>query len=283
MARNRTMSISVLNIEMEKPHSPERYVDLFEYAFSLRYPVKVYGDQSLIITSIEPKNGYVFGVIGKFTKIDEKADWLDIDSMDAADEISKKKIQIPPNLQPNYSPFYFHFNSKTHKMYFEKVVSPNSVRKFLSNIFSIESVSKKYGQVNVSIIQEEEALKEIFSLKLIKTLDITIFRPNPDDNGSLDEMMMEQMEEAGASQVRFGLTGSPKTGVQPTPQIRQLGQAALEHGEIEAKGYDRNDNLVVLSSVNHPVVKKYRYDPEISSERDAFRAAVGAEISSGDI
>lgn len=283
MARNRTMSISILNIEMEKPHSPERYIDLFGDVFSLRYPVKIYGDQSFIITSIDAKNDHIFGVIGKFTKIDEKADWLDTNSMDAADETSKKKIQIPENLQPNYSPFYFYFNSKTHKMYFEKVVSPNSVKKFLLSVFSIESVSDKYGQVNVSVIQEEEALREIFSLKLIKTLDIKIFRPNPDDNGSLDEMMMEQMEEAGASQVRFGLTGSPKTGVKPTPQIRQLGQAALSHGEIEAKGYDQNDNLVMLSSVNHPVIKKYRYDPEISSERDAFRAAVGGEIGSGDI
>jgi len=77
MARHRTMSIAKINIEMERPHSPSRYIDLFKFAFSLRQYAKVYGDQSLIFTHIDQEDDIIIGLIGKFTKIDLSSGWLD--------------------------------------------------------------------------------------------------------------------------------------------------------------------------------------------------------------
>jgi len=185
-----------------------------------------------------------------------------------------KDLFIPEYLQPNYDPFYFHFSSKTHILSYEKKISPRSVKKFLESVFSNKEIVKNYGSIGVSVIQNEQILSEIFSLSYIKRIDITLFRPNPDDHGSLDDIMMNTMEKSGASEIHLGIVGASKTGVVATEEIKSLSKLALRHGEVEARGYDPQNNLVVRSSKNHPVTEKISYDPEVSSDRDTFRKAV---------
>ncbi|GCD50340.1 hypothetical protein BJI49_13375 [Acetobacter pasteurianus] len=234
--------------------------------------VKIKGDACLIFTQILPSEENIFGTIGKFTKIDFDKAWLDIQKMDSADENTLKLLNIPPYLQPNYESFYFLFDLYKHMFYYERKVSPNFMQKFLSILFSNPEIIDEFGEIGVSIIQSEEALEEIFSLVSLTNLEIRIFRPNPDDCGNLDDIMMGVMENSGASQVRFGATGSKKTGLKVTEGIKNLGQLALEHGDISAKGYDTSDKLVKKSSKEHPIVEKIQYKSESAGE--AFQNAV---------
>lgn len=279
MARPRIMSIAKMNVEMDTPHSPARYVQLLKTAYKLFRDIKVRGDDRFIFTNMEIKGDHILGTIGKFTHIDFNKNWLNLSAMKSADKNDMSKVIIPSNLRPNYEPFYFYFYPKKHLFIYEKNSSPKIVRKFLDTLFSDKEIVDEFGYINVSIIQSKEGLNEVLRLDKILELEMKIRRPNPDDNGSLDEEVMKAMEESGSSELDFKLKGSRTSGVIVTPAIRKLGEAALKHGQIDSRGLQGN-KVVSLSSEDHADIDRIDYDPNVSSDRDAFQGAARKIINS---
>lgn len=65
--------------------------------------------------------------------------------------------------------------------------------------------------------------------------------------------------------------------VVPTDEVRTIGEVALEHGVVEAKGRD-SSGAVTRSTADHPEVLQDKYDPDELSESNAFRRLILKKI-----
>jgi hypothetical protein len=61
--------------------------------------------------------------------------------------------------------------------------------------------------------------------------------------------------------------------VNPTEEIRQVSEVALENGEVEVRGRDEK-GAVTKSTEQQPKIIHDKFDPEEISESEAFRRLV---------
>lgn len=81
MARLRKFVAAGINIALQEPHTPKRYVALLEAIFDLKHPIRVRGDQHIMISSVfEPdvSSNFVEGSLARFTEIDPAQPWFDL-------------------------------------------------------------------------------------------------------------------------------------------------------------------------------------------------------------
>jgi hypothetical protein len=288
MARERTIEVCVLNIELPAPHSTRRYEALFSALFELRRPVKVRGDQSLIISSIERDGEFFRGSVGRFLEINVNLPWFDLDTLDKADDNTKSQISIPEALRPNYVVFWYQFSVRAHKFVFETYgknvsVSPKLVLKFIRHLVRDSAIVRQFGIINVSMIQSNEALEEMLALPTLKSLVIEYRLPNPDDQ-DFDREMEERLRREHARRLITQLDSDGSGSLVPNRDTKKLARAALNHGHVVARGVDPNGQSVRLSSEDHPFTKRLRYDPDRISEDTAFRRiARGAVTDIGPV
>lgn len=280
MARLRRFVAAGINLSLPEPHTPERYSELFVSIFRLRQPVRVRGDQQVMISAlshISSSTPYIEGVLARFTEIDPDLPWFNLDRLDEAEDEDRLSISIPQSLRPNYKPFLFHFDLQHHTFVFEQSYSQQSlsvwaVQRFLQASVRNEEISGKFGSVSVSMIQSEDALDAIFSLKEIRRLRILYRLPNPDDHSSLEEVMQKRLKAANGSQVDTIWDADARSGINPNDaELRELAQSALRNGLVQARGIDRHGQLVTASSEEHPKLASERFDPNGASETATLR------------
>jgi hypothetical protein len=193
VARLRRFVAAGINVSLPEPHSPERYVELIQAIFNRRMPVRVRGDQHVMISSLANASisaGYLEGTLARFTEIDADLPWFNLERLDQAEDTDRLSISIPESLRPNYKPFLFYFDIKSHTFVFEQSSGSQSlsvwgVQKFLSESVNADEIAMTFGSVSISLIQSEEALDVIFGLRNIRKLRILYRLPNPDDHSSL--------------------------------------------------------------------------------------------------
>jgi hypothetical protein len=280
VARLRRFVAAGINVSLSEPHSPERYAELLVAIFRLRKPIRIRGDQHILIssvTSISESSTYIEGTLARFTEIDLKLPWFNLDRLDQAEDDDRLSISIPESLRPNYKSFLFHFDLKSHTFVFEQTSGPQSlsvwgVQKFLSESTQNEEIMGTFGTVSISLIQSEEALDAIFGLADIRKLRILYRLPNPDDHASLEETMQKRLRAINGSQVDTIWEGDARAGINPNdPELRALAQSALRNGLVEARGYDSRRQLVTASSEHHPKLASEQFDPNALSETHLLR------------
>jgi hypothetical protein len=280
VARLRRFIAAGINVSLPEPHSPERYAEFFLSIFKLKTPVRVRGDQHIIISAISGASGsspFVEGTLARFTEIDPNLPWFNLDRLDQAEDDDRLSISIPQSLRPNYKPFSFHFDLKSHTFVFEQASGQQSlsvwaVQRFLSQSVKDESIASEFGTVSISLIQSGDALDAIFGLKEIRRLRILYRPPNPDDHSSLEETMQKRLKALNGSQVDTIWEADARSGINPNdPELRGLAQSALRNGVVEARGFDIRHQLVTASSEQHPKLAAERFDPNAASEATVLR------------
>jgi hypothetical protein len=282
VARRRKFVAAGINISLQQPHTPDRYIALLEAIFDLKHPIRVRGDQHIMISSVfEPdqNSNFIEGSLARFTEIDPAQPWFDLEQLDRADDSDRREIRIPDRLRPNYQGFYFYFDLSSHTFAFQQSsgaqsLSIRSVQRFLIESTRQESIVEKFGTVSVSIIQADDALDQILGLRKIKRLRIVYNLPNPDDHASLEAHMAAKFQAVRATKFDIVLEGDSRTGINPSdPEVRQLASSALRNGFVEAKGYNAANQLITASSEEHPKTSTESFDPEAESERNVLRHA----------
>lgn len=266
MKRKRTVSYTAFNIRIH-PHSPQKYVDLFERLFDLRRQINLRGDTYGIMTQIEPLNGDflngISGEIAKFTRI-EVGKWFNIEKLRAAEEDETKRIQIPDQLRPNFTSFNFVFYPKNHYLVIEfkdkfGQISPKSIEIYLRTLLDFEEIVNEFNTVELTLVPRIDQLDSVLSLKQINSLEMIIRRPNTDGLEDLEDEVLERLNQQNVEEEIIILKAQKGLSVQADERTIALGHVAQLNGEVKASGYDENGRRTEKSTKQHPFIESGSY------------------------
>lgn len=270
MARDKKVSYTAINITLH-PHSPKKYIQLFNSLFDMKEQVKLRGDSYAMLTELKFLEGdktALSGQLGRFTKID-KDEWFNIDEMRSADEDETKKIVIPKSLRANFKPFNFIFYSDSHKLVIEiahgkNTISPKTVLAFLKHLCSFKKIEEQYGKVELTLIPEADKLKQIFKIPQLTFLQLVITRPNTDGMDDIEEDVLDLLNDIGAREERreYKAAGS---SLRLNNQTKALSKVAQTNGSVLAKGRDETGKAVELSTTQHPLIVPGYFNPDLET------------------
>lgn len=274
MARDPKLEVAAINIRI--PEDRERnYQALIAELASWRQGIRVHGDTYLAISFFDEKSNT--GVFSKYTEIDIDGDWFDLDDFDTASPDKLEEINIPENLRPNHSAFYFQLNPELHVLAFSsyatsKGLSARSVGRYFDEALTAPKIIERFGLVESDIVKSYDEVGRIINLPQLKELHITISRPNGDDVGEgLAEIIERRLREQNADTYEESLRAKGKNDIHPNERTQKLAQVAAENGQVRAKAVV-GGILISQDTEEHPLIERETYKAEEESERNVFYA-----------
>lgn len=266
MARDKKIEVAAINIRIPDTHERD-YTELLKLLESLKRGVRVYGDSYVAISFFDEKANA--GIFSKYTEIDIDGAWFDLDFFGVASPDKIDEINIPDNLRPNLSQFYFKIDPDLHVVAFStysdsKQMSARSVQNYFSEALAWPEVVEKYGRVEADIVNDYDAVEKILNLPDLKELRIIIRRPNPDDVGrSLAAVIEERLREQNADEYQEILKARGSGSIDPNERTENLAIVAAENGEVAAKSIV-NGVLVEQTTKESPLheVKTFKQEEQ---------------------
>lgn len=287
MPRTKTIKIAGLNI-VSQPHSPQKYVDIFEKIESMNTSVAVYGDSCLRLVHIAPIDGInlingIKGQILKYSHIGDDSTWVNVDKGATLD--SDQIPNLPQGTHPNGMFFDFVFYPK-HKINNHKFLyicqfrdsakkkscslSPNHLKKFFETLFAKPDFAQKFDSLEVTVIPSHSALDKVLSLSVVKKLEIFIKAPNPDDLADIESNMLDRMEAINVSEIKdtYKYDGD---SIEPDEDIMNDARVAMNNGYVRTEGKNEQGKTEKRSTVDVPLM-----DPILveADKPDAARVAL---------
>jgi len=287
LARLKEVRVSGLNITNEH-ESAQAYYEAIYLAYENRLVHTYQGDHALVVTALPERSKGdlptdIYGVFARYTQIDVDGDWLNTESLKLATPTDKKSIQIPSNLKPNVSAFYFRFNLHNHKLMFEvystqgKTLSQAKAKDFFLDVLNQEPVRKEWGAFNVNIISSDESLDTILDVYKIQYIITEIERPNGDGVGSAleraEKSHKERLETLKAQRQKTEYKALPGQSLEPDEQLKTEMYIASNNGNATVIGRDEEGKKVEKSLDEYPRVEGVKYDTELRLGRQAFDEA----------
>lgn len=281
MARNIKVSAAIINLRVH-PHSAERYVELFRAVYRQKALSQVHGDRYGLISSANfthAAKGAISGTVTTFTRLDKDANWFDTGSLQEATDEQISSVVIPDGLFPNAAAYFFHFDVAKHRLYIEtysrgKTMTPASALRFFRGLFDQPRIIQQFGEPSMSLVQTTAGLRTMFAIDKIRKIEITLEKPNADIFADdFEEEVEKHLKESQSQKVTIAYEAESGKSVVPTPSIRKVGEVALSNGQVKVTGRD-NGVGVVKSSTDFPKVLQDTYDPENTSEQQAFNRLI---------
>lgn len=288
MARMKTIEISGLNI-VSQPHSPKEYVEIFERIKESQPSFSVSGDMHLKLMHIEAiyGNDLTKGIKGKilrFSKIDSGS-W--VNTLKGSELTPDQTPEIPDHTSPNGIFFDFVFypthEINNHKLFYISKyynsdkkkscsLSPNLLRKFFEGILNQDNYFRKFDSIEVTVLPSRSALDDVLSLKTLKTLEILIKAPNPDDFAEIETRILNHMNETNVAQ-KFEKFTSDGDSIRLDEEMRNDARVASTNGYVKTKGNNDEDKIEERSTIDMPLREK------TSVEADSPKAGLFALIN----
>jgi len=273
MARIQTFKFCVLNVKTQ-PHSPEKYIELFKRAANLKGKVKIRGDQVGIIGMLKTGTGVVEGQAFKFTLIDNNASWYNISKNEEASEEEVLNIQIPKDLAPNLRKFNFVLFPSIHMVAVETytvegVFGATSIRTFFHNLLNQPELEPDFGEVDVILQPEKEAIERAFNLSRLESLNIAISKPNMGDFFD-DKSFYDKLDKMKVREFRQELRADGSNSIEPDEEIQGLARLGAKDGVVRWKGVDLDGEKVDESTSDHPMIRKGRVTNDFNTRDEAF-------------
>ncbi|WP_422357466.1 DUF4747 family protein [Qipengyuania flava] len=264
MARPPKIEVAAVNIRIPETHDRD-YSALLGTLAELRRGVRVYGDSYLAISHFDPEQNV--GVFSKYTEIDIDGEWFDLDDFDTAGPEKIDEINIPENLRPNHSQFYFKLSPELHVIAFSsysssKALSARSVERYFAEALRWTEVAERFGKVESDIVKSYGEVDRILELPELKQLHLIIRRPNSDDVGkSLADIIEERLREQNADQYEESLTATGSNDLDPNDRTKKLAHVAAENGQVHAKSIV-NGVLVPQNTEESPLTEQTTYEAD---------------------
>ena len=277
MARKIKVSASALNIRLH-PHAPETYVAWLDAIYRKKLIAPVFGDRHGMISSLNrsrAEDGVLTGVITTFVKFDAAADWFNSDNLEEATVDDVSQINIPKNMHYNPAQFFFTFQARTHRFYFQtyskgKTLTPLSAKNFMSYLSRNLDVLERFGEAQISVVQEKATLDKMFKIDRIKEISITILKPNTDIfDDDFEQNIEAHLAKTKSRQLTVTYKADANGSIDPDDDIKKISDVALHNGSVKVVGRDEK-GAVTLNSENFPEEYHDRYDPDAQTERSAF-------------
>lgn len=253
--------VGALNIAAT-PHPPGIYRTLLDRAANLEIPL--HGSDWGKITTITPfedRPNLYAGRVLVWAHIDKDGKWLNKTKNAEATADEKKRIILPPDIEPNFRSFNFVFNESKHRLAVEfrnelgQTFGPGRAQKFFSKLFNHRTLDDLGAEVAVTVVPTEDALERIFSMPRMRWLRVYNSQPNPEDLSDVAEELHERLRAMGAKSQDLKLTKAAKVKkLEPDEEIKALAAAAAVDGFVEAKGKTEAGANVFESTKLHPKV-----------------------------
>lgn len=282
MARQIRISGGELNIRLH-PHHDDTYGEFIQRLYALRKTVRVRGDRHAIISLLdrsEADAGIYSGLITTFIRIDTDEPWFDVGELKEASDNKVSRVSIPEGLHPGAAFFNFIFNTRTHRLYFQtyssgKTFSGNLARTLFERLSDDFGILQEFGEAKITIVQSKAGLGAVFSLPVIKWVTIVLQKPNADIfDDDFDENVEQYLEELNSKKLTLVLEAEAGKSIDPKPQLRRVGESALDHGSVKVDGRDAQ-GATSRSTEDFPRELHEKYDPDQENEGQAFRRMTG--------
>jgi hypothetical protein len=281
MSKDKTFRVGVMNIVIH-PHTHQKYVELWRTTFRARRSVELRSKFKALIGSHHPINSSdhlqgIEGEIYKFFDLDPNGAWYDLDSAKAANQDDLNQIKIPAKLKPDLALFNYVFLPKVHKLVYEaktsdgKGLSPGSMEKVLSNLFSTPQIQQTFGKVEVTAVPQKDSLLKILKMHRLSSLTIDLRKPNPDDFDQIEKEIMDRLQNMKARRIVEKVIAERGETLKPDAEIRGLAEVAKSNGKVIAEGSDVDGTRVVKSTTTMPLVEATSYDPGNTDAKSALR------------
>ncbi|HIF9162265.1 TPA: DUF4747 family protein [Photobacterium damselae] len=281
MARDKKLVFGALNVTIH-PHTPEKYLQLFNAARKLKTNTKLRGDQFGRIGIVhklerdQEEPGPIVGEIVKFTNIDINGEWYDIESKDIATDEDVAEIKIPEKLKPNLSRFSFIFFPDDHILVYEgyydgKALSANFAEKLFELTLNHPNLTNRFGQVFVNHIPEANAIDKILELNGITDLTLVTKRPNPDDLKITEKRVHDRLKRLNAAQEERVLKASNGKELLLDKELKLEAKVAAKNGIVELKRYNELGKKQEFSTKDHPMLRTDYYNPKSESPFEVLR------------
>lgn len=277
MARDPKLEVAAINIRIPEERDRD-YDELIEALANLRQGIRVHGDAYLAISFYDSDNR--IGVFSKYTEIDIDGDWFDLEDFDTAGPEKLEEINIPENLRPNHSAFYFTLDPNLHVVAFSayassKGLSARSVGRYFEEALSSRAIVRRFGNVESDIVKSYDEVERILALPHLKELQISINRPNPDDVGEgLADVIERRLREQNADTYEENLKARGGNNIEPNERTHNLAQIAAENGHVKAKAVV-DGILTTQDTDEQPLTERTKYKPEEVGELAVFRELAG--------
>ncbi len=262
MPRPYKIEVGAINIILQ-PHSPQLYIDLIKTVMEFKIPGKLRGLHGGIIGSFGKlksnkfENAY-YGYLYRFINVEPP--WLDLSTMETITDNEGNIINLVTNSQKSNSkeiPFILLPN--IHRIIIDtKYIMPQTARALFDSMFTNNKIINKFGIVDTNVEASEEGLNEILDIFSIRSIEILIKKPNPEDFGSFQEDLFSEMDEQNMDQYHTILSSKRKRKLAPNRRNKKLMNVATSNGYVKGKGRDENGHAIFKSTEDHPLtVKKY--------------------------
>lgn len=275
--RARSVYYAGLNIVIHPHDTPMVYIDfLYFIQNKIQKPISLGNNTSIYLYDIKeinegkPLDG-VTGTLLKCTDIDIK-EWFDLNEKEIVDESSANtKVTIPPNYLANAKFFDFVFYPKKHLMVTEIRDSSGSVqisvfKKYFEVIFKREDFLNTFKSGHVTAVTDDKKVESILSSKKLLKLDITLYKPNPDDLSSLKGRVMGHLADIKAKKLQVIATAAESEYLEPDQELEDLSRVAADNGEVEAVLISNGERKTVSTTEYPKIIKDAYYPKEISQQ-----------------
>jgi hypothetical protein len=268
LSRPSKIEVSAVNLRIPAEYKRD-YSGLIEALWKQRRGVKVHGHTYVAISHFDPISSE--GIISKYTEIDIDGDWFDLDDFDAASDDKVEEINIPKNLRPNLSQFYFKLHESDHVLTYSsysesRSLSARSIEIYFQEISDTTTIKRKFGSVQADVVKSYSEVEKIMALPKLRELRFTIRRPNSDGLGkALAERIEERLKEQDGDEYQEAIRTSSTRGLKPNERTKQLGYVAAENGELLAKSLV-NGVLTPHTTEKSPLIEQETYTKDESEK-----------------
>lgn len=280
METEKRLQISALNI-VTHPHSTNGYIQLLKFCRKKRIVGIVnkarhgyLGSLSQVSNASALMHGRVFF----YKSINVHEPWLDIEQEDEADDSDLDLIkEEAKHLKPEFKRMQFVFDAKKHKLYFERFnekgdsFSPLTVNRLFDSMLNHDELLGRFGDVDVTTVPQEDALRKIFRIPSLRKLTISLTRPNPDDLHDHEQAVMDKLYNQNLSREQRILTKARGAEtIEPDDDTKILAEIAKNNGYVQGDGRDNAGQAVKESTKEHPKEESEYYTEPSQSRLGAF-------------
>lgn len=278
MGKERSLRVGGLNIRVHTRHAADEYTALWNALHRLRQPT-TRGVNALMIGSAsslnEAPDSPLVGSLYRFTNINPDDPWFDIDEHKEADAEDVAEVKIPQKLKPNLKEYPYLFDVKRHKLFFKSGghdggISPSMVHRMLQNISARPRIVRRFGEVDLTVMTEKGALARMLMWPEIRQIQLVLERPNPTDFDD-DQSFYERLKRRGLKkEVTTFVKAKEEATITPDQEMLKMFEIAVNNGRYTQKGRNAEGVIETVSSKQYPLEEATSYDPDLTTEREAF-------------
>ncbi|MBI5843308.1 MAG: DUF4747 family protein [Deltaproteobacteria bacterium] len=282
MPRSKLLKVGILNITTH-PHSPKKYIELFDDIFELSKIEKIRGsDYGMLYSLTREKFGessILHGTICRFLNIDPNEPWFDTKKVKKLDpKDGTFVVPIPENLKPNRRDIVYIFFVDKHRLFIDTDnISIRDAMVLITRLCANKQIRKKYGEVVVNIESTKEAIDNILKLKSIRKLEIYFAKPNPDDLAEVEKKIMKRLNKQNVKKIDEKLITDDEAGIKPDDETQALMYMARSNGKVIATSREDSQTMVI-STKEHPLIETEFYHPERDTVFLAMKRVIGAYL-----